>query len=252
LKTTYTFADLADLPPTLQDITWHRYQLIRPLLHVSSRQRTNQVVEARIRTYLSALEQAGTHALLGSLHQQRVSEPPQAPSSSERLDGTQTQELLIPFLSPSGEPFLQHHSPAAGHALHELTQKQHPPSSLHPNGNEYRGADLPSAQPQPLLPLSTRTVSRWLRRYLDSHEDIRSLVPSYHQRGPHHTRLHPLVEALLQQAIKQTYLTNVRAPVTHVLTTCQTLILAENTKRSSEEQLVAPWKDDHLPRSSSA
>src|SRR2546421_9172849 len=30
LKTTYTFADLADLPPTLQDITWHRYQLLRP------------------------------------------------------------------------------------------------------------------------------------------------------------------------------------------------------------------------------
>ena len=38
----YTFADLADLPPKLQEITWHRYQLIHPLIHLPSRQRTMQ------------------------------------------------------------------------------------------------------------------------------------------------------------------------------------------------------------------
>lgn len=57
LKTAYTIADLADLPTPLQDITWHRYQLIHPLIHMSSRQRTKQVVEERIQTYLFSLEE---------------------------------------------------------------------------------------------------------------------------------------------------------------------------------------------------
>jgi putative transposase len=52
--------------------------------------------------------------------------------------------------------------------------------------------------------------------------------------------LSPFLEALLQQAIKQTYLTNVRAPVTHVITTFKTLLLTENAKRSPEEQLPTP------------
>ena len=54
VKTTYTFADLADLPSLLQEIAWHRYQLIRPLVHVPSRQRIKQVVEARIQTFLAS------------------------------------------------------------------------------------------------------------------------------------------------------------------------------------------------------
>ena len=93
---------------------------------------------------------------------------------------------------------------------------------------------------QPLLDLTPRTVSRWIRRYQVSHQDIRSLVPSYHQRGPHQSQMSPFVETLLQQAIKQTYLTNVRAPVTHVITSFQKLIIIENEKRSPEEQFPTP------------
>lgn len=61
LPTTYAFANLADLPPRLQDITWHRYQLILPLLHLPSRARTQQVVEHRIQEYCSLLQRE--HAL---------------------------------------------------------------------------------------------------------------------------------------------------------------------------------------------
>jgi hypothetical protein len=80
LKTTYTFADLADLPSHLQEITWHRYQLIRPLVHLPSRQRTKQVVEERIRTYLSSLEKEkarGEHGYLFGLHVGRRTSPSQ-------------------------------------------------------------------------------------------------------------------------------------------------------------------------------
>lgn len=206
LKTTYTFADLADLPPKLQEITWHRYQLIRPLVHLPSSQRTKSVVEERIQTYLSSLEREraqGEHIYLFGLHVGRGASP------SLRLDRSE-----------------------AGSSPH--------PSPVYTDGDEVLHAGGKPAPVQPLLDLTARTVSRWLHRYLESHEDIRSLVPSYHQRGPHQSGLCPFVETLLQQAIKQTYLTNVRAPVTHVITTFQALLIAENTNRSPEEHLPTP------------
>lgn len=162
LPTTYSFANLADLPPRLQDITWHRYQLIRPLLHLPSRARTHQVVEHRIQEYCSLLQRE--HALASS---------------------------------PS---------------------------------------------PTPFFAITPRTVARWIRRYQLSQQDIRSLVPSYHRRGPRHNRLHPLLQSLLQQAINETYLTNVRAPVTHVINAFHHLIATENATRAPEEHLKAPGR----------
>lgn len=99
-----------------------------------------------------------------------------------------------------------------------------------------------SLQLAPLFDITPRTVARWIRRYIESHEDIRSLVPSYHTRGPHHNHLSPLLQSLLQQAIKETYLTNVRAPVTHVVNAFHHLIATENTTRTPEEYLKAPGK----------
>jgi hypothetical protein len=168
LKTAYTFADLADLPTQLQDITWHRYQLIHPLIHMSSRQRTKQVVEERIRTYLSSLEEEkipGQEAFLLSLAQARGS-------------STQQETLADAVSEPS-----THHPQA-------------------PIETKQRSGTL--SQPTPHL--TPRTVARWLHRYQESHGDIRNLVPSYHQRGPQHHRLTPAIEKLLQQAIKKTYL----------------------------------------------
>jgi hypothetical protein len=70
LKTAYNIADLADLPTQLQDITWHRYQLLLPLIPMSSPQRTKQVIEERIRTYLFSSQEEkipGREAFLLSL-----------------------------------------------------------------------------------------------------------------------------------------------------------------------------------------
>ena len=103
--------------------------------------------------------------------------------------------------------------------LHETRDSERHHSSID-KAEEGSDTGMPS---QPLLDLTPRTVSRWIRRYQISHQDIRSLVPSYHQRGPHQSQMSPFVETLLQQAIKQTYLTNVRAPVTHVINSFQKL-----------------------------
>ncbi|GLV56073.1 hypothetical protein KDH_29170 [Dictyobacter sp. S3.2.2.5] len=204
LKTAYTIADLADLPTPLQDITWHRYQLIHPLIHMSSRQRTKQVVEERIQAYLFSLEEGNIprrEAFLLSL--------------TPAKDSSVQQEA-----SADAVPALSNNDPRP------LIEKEQPSGTLS----------------QPLPDLTPRTVARWLRRYGESHGDIRSLVPSYHQRGPQHHRLTPVSEKLLQQAIKQTYLTTVRAPITHVITAFEALLLAENAKRSPEAQLSSPGR----------
>jgi putative transposase len=215
LKTTSTFADLADLPPQLQEITWNRYQLIRPLLLLSPRQRTKQVVEERIRTYLFSLEQEGQTFGFGLRVGQGRSPVAQESAQAPRED------LPDHHPRPKTEQVSQHREPTTSSSLQEHQE---------------------AVALQPLLALTPRTVSRWIHRYQTSREDIRSLVPAYHQRGPHHSQLSPLVEALLQQAIKQTYLTSVRAPVTHVITTFQALLLTENAKRAPEEQLSTPGK----------
>ncbi|GHO60593.1 Mu transposase C-terminal domain-containing protein [Ktedonobacter robiniae] len=44
----------------------------------------------------------------------------------------------------------------------------------------------------------------------------------------------------MQEAIKETYLTNVRAPVTHVITAFKKRIILENATRPAEEHLLAP------------
>jgi putative transposase len=203
LKTTYTFADLVDLPAHLQEITWHRYQLIRPLVDLPSRQRTKQVVEERIRTYLATLER-------------------------ERAQGKHTF-LFGQSVGQATRPW-----PRTSQAA---SVPQDPAQTTDPSPSN---ADRPPAHQKEPLDLTPRTVSRWLRRYQTSHQDIRSLVPSYHLRGPHQGSLHPFLETLLQQAIQETYLTNVRAPVTHVITSFKKLIITENTKRSPEEQLPTP------------
>lgn len=46
----------------------------------------------------------------------------------------------------------------------------------------------------------------------------------------------------MQQAITETYLTNVRAPVTHVINTFHHLIATENATRAPEEHLKAPGR----------
>jgi transposase InsO family protein len=226
LKTTYAFADLADLPPNLQEITWHRYQLIRPLLHLSPHQRSRQRVKEQIQTYLSLLEKEraqGKHPFLFGLRVGRGTGSKQqfSPSASVPSEPNQSEQAFLPAPMASQESCLQNDDSAV-----ESPDKQDQETS--------------SRSLHPLLDLTPRTVSRWIRRYVESHEDIRSLVPSYHQRGPRHSQMHPRLETLLQQAIKQTYLTNVRAPVTHVITSFQALIIAENTQRSPEEQLPTP------------
>ena len=231
LKTTYTFADLADLPDHLQEITWHRYQLIRPLVYLSSRQRTKQVVEERIRTYLSFLEKEKTQGEPTFPFGRAIARRKTEPSSSSPRDQTEqahTDDLPPTTPNDEREPLLPDNDPSF---LRETEASEHTPSSI----------DKATATPlQPLLDLTPRTVSRWIRRYQISHQDIRSLVPSYHQRGPHQSQMSPFVETLLQQAIKQTYLTNVRAPVSHVITSFQKLIIIENEKHSPEERLPTP------------
>jgi hypothetical protein len=200
LPTAYAFANLADLPPRLQDITWHRYQLIRPLIALSSRARTQQVVEHRIQEYLSSLDPALTSHNTTSKEQ----------DTSQREMGT---------IQRSHTCDLDASQPEEQHAM--------------------LASSLPLA---PLFDVTPRTVARWIRRYQISHEDIRSLVPSYQTRGPHHNRLSPLLQALLQQAITETYLTNVRAPVTHVVNAFHHLIATENATRAPEEHLKAPGR----------
>lgn len=238
LKTTYTFADLADLPPKLQDITWHRYQLIRPLVDLPSRQRTKQVVEERIRTYLSFLEKEKTQGEPTFPFGRAIVRRTAKPASSSPRD--QIEQALPDDLLPL-TPDDERESPLPDHDLSLSLPRETRDSKRHRSSidNAEEGADTEMPF-QPLLDLTPRTVSRWIRRYQISHQDIRSLVPSYHQRGPHQSQMSPFVETLLQQAIKQTYLTNVRAPVTHVINSFQKLIIIENTKRSPEEQLPTP------------
>jgi putative transposase len=191
LQTSSAFPSLDALPPRIQDITWHRYQLIRPLIHLPSRARTKQVVEQRIQEYLSLLDPALTSHTI----------PFKEQDSSQQKTGTRRL------------------------------------SKTHGLDTSRQGVQL-----APLFDVTPRTVARWIRRYQNSHEDVRSLIPSYQTRGPRHNRLSPLLQTLLQQAIKETYLTNIRAPVTHVVNAFHHLIATENATRPPEEHLKIPGR----------
>jgi hypothetical protein len=51
---TWAATELAFLPPDIQEITWDRYQLILPLLKLSSKERTKAVVEERIKEFFDS------------------------------------------------------------------------------------------------------------------------------------------------------------------------------------------------------
>jgi hypothetical protein len=61
-------------------------------------------------------------------------------------------------------------------------------------------------QVPPTISVSVASCYRWLRAYQDSGQDVRSLIPRYHQRGaPRRGRFPPIVESLTTETIETLY-----------------------------------------------
>ena len=203
-QTSYAFADVQSLVPAVRMQTWHRYLLIQPLLALPSRKRTQTVIEERIHTFFTASEEA----------EKREGQPIQL---GLQVDKGRTRDQSSSSLShrPSKKSPTRRRttSSSASSNTSKKTRREHP---LHP-----------------------RTVRRWLSRF-EQGQDIRSLAPSYHERGPQDRRLSPLQEELLKKALREVYYTEQRASIRQAINKLKELVMQTNTSKLPEEMVTVP------------
>ncbi|MDQ0138954.1 Mu transposase C-terminal domain-containing protein [Cupriavidus necator] len=90
-------------------------------------------------------------------------------------------------------------------------------------------------------PPTVSSLYRWHRRFRLT-QDVRSLVPLYHRRGPAKPNTNPEVIALLVQAIKQAEKTMQRWTMVDVESTLRVLMDRENYGRPAQLQLKMPTR----------
>ncbi|MFY0803577.1 Mu transposase C-terminal domain-containing protein [Peribacillus frigoritolerans] len=96
--------------------------------------------------------------------------------------------------------------------------------------------------------VSRASIYRWLKDYRFSHNDIRSLVPSFHRSGNDGKRLMREVEIIIDQIIDKYYLAKERRTVKTIFELSSHQINLENKNRSVKDQLQLPSESTVLRR----
>ncbi|WP_292933150.1 Mu transposase C-terminal domain-containing protein [Noviherbaspirillum sp.] len=91
-------------------------------------------------------------------------------------------------------------------------------------------------------PPSTITVWRWYRNLIRSQHDYRALIDRHDLKGGGGSRLHPEVQAMLQDAIERIYLTKERNYGEAVHSELKYRIDKRNEFRIEQEKLIVPSK----------
>ena len=87
------------------------------------------------------------------------------------------------------------------------------------------------------------TLYRWLKTYIKSGQDIRSLIPRHQAKGDYRPKLKPEVIAIINRAISQVYLTPIRPDIADVYDEVILQIRKENQNR--QEIGMEPLKIPH-------
>jgi putative transposase len=88
--------------------------------------------------------------------------------------------------------------------------------------------------------VSRASLYRWIKAYMESNEDIRSLVSSYKNCGPKNTRLEKEVEMIMDQVIDKYYLSKEATTIQTVYELIYHQIEQENKFREPENKLKQP------------
>src|SRR5258708_1526418 len=174
IKTSYEFTDLDFLRhephgAALLQETWDKYKLVRKLIDLPRKERTDGKIEAEVELYVA--EQILLMAY-------RIRKAPIFPLHSGKGKAWAEKENAV-------EPF---------------------PSTLEEEqeGVEHTADQLLASTP--LLLVSARQVRRWIEEFEQSGRDIRSLVPTYYKRGMRGVQLDPEVATQLKEATATVYI----------------------------------------------
>lgn len=220
VKTSYEFTDLDFLKvePHGEELiqeAWDKYQLIRRLIDLAPKERTDTKVEKEIRIYVAK------QLFLMFL---RKRTRPVFPSHSGKRQKKTPQEKIVEPFSPS----------ELEEILDGIEDKDLAALFL---------ASAPLLASTALLLISARQVRRWIAEFELSGRDIRSLVPTYDKRGMRGVQLPPAVEELLQEAVQEVYMTEERPNVKKVRDKLDYFILEKNKQRPDDQpELVVPNK----------
>jgi putative transposase len=91
-------------------------------------------------------------------------------------------------------------------------------------------------------PPSPITIYRWNRALVSAQYDSRSLISKTHLKGKAGSRLHPDLQALVQEAIEQVYLSPQRATIEDTYSHLEFLVANANKFRDAASKLIAPSK----------
>ena len=211
IKTSYEFTDLDFLKSerhgdTLRQEAWDKYQLIRRLVDLSPKKRTDGKIEEEVKRYVAE------QILL-------------------MVTGVRTA-LPFPWHSGKGKK----EGPRADAEKPLLARLK----------ERFGGVELTVDQllaSVPLLLISARQVRRWIEEYELSGRDIRSLVPAYYKRGMRGVQLHPEVAKRLKEAVDTVFMTEERVTVKKVHDHLEFLILQANRELPDDQpRLVKPNK----------
>lgn len=88
------------------------------------------------------------------------------------------------------------------------------------------------------------TLYRWLKSYENAGEDIRSLIPKHQTKGNYNSQLNPVVNQIIEEGIKQVYLTPIQANIADVIDEVICQINQENRNRKiiGQELLKIPHR----------
>lgn len=91
-------------------------------------------------------------------------------------------------------------------------------------------------------PPSAITIWRWFREFVRCQYDYRAIIDRYDRRGGKGSRLHPDVQAILQEVIDNIYLTEQRNSGDDVCSELQYRIDKKNEFCTDREKLIAPHR----------
>ncbi len=211
LKTSYDFPALRDLPQEIQDITRQRLELIKRILQLNPRERTKQNVEEHITKYIDELIELRGRGEITVLLGNHIGKG-KGPRKKRR---TQPPTIALD-LSPAEK------------------EADNPACKAKKTSKGKTKPEKPS--------IAYRTVCRWIESFEQSRWDIRSLAPAYHRNGPKRLYLHPDVQDVIKDAIKEVCKEN-RDPdqaISNICMKVRSLIKKANEERPPEKQLTAP------------
>jgi putative transposase len=87
-------------------------------------------------------------------------------------------------------------------------------------------------------PPSAITLYRWLKQYLNSRENLGSLIPKNRQKGNFIPKISPEVQAIIQEVISEVYLTPERPNIASIYDVIICRIIAENHFRKSQKKAI--------------